>query len=148
MSLLSNSLKTAPAGRLDLRRLLWAAPLAGVVALVLNAVVYLVAQGPLGITLVVPGPNGPTPEPLPLIAVAAASLVPALGAGALLAVLSRFTARPLFIFQIVAAVFLLLSLGGPLSLPAPQAVRFALTVMHLTTAAAIVGTLSAAVRQS
>lgn len=148
MSTLSNSLPAATVGRLALRRLLWAAPLAGVSALILNAIVFFVAQGPLGITLVAPGPNGPTPEPLPFAAVAAASFAPALGAAALLAVLSRFTARPLLIFQVIAVVFLLLSLGGPFSLPVPQGVQITLAVMHFTTAAAIVGTLSALARQA
>jgi hypothetical protein len=71
-----------------------------------------------------------------------ASFVPAIGATLLLAVLRPFTRRPLRILQVIAAVILLLSLGGPLTLSVGGAEKVLMIVIHLVTAASIVATLS------
>jgi hypothetical protein len=60
-----------------------------------------------------------------------ASFVPAFIAAALFAVLGRFVRQPVRAFVAIAAVFLLLSLGGPLSLPVTTGVKLALAAMHL-----------------
>ena len=89
-------------------RLLAYGVVAGVVAAVLNAVVYLVASAlgaiPLDVEI------GNTGGPLPLGAVITFSFVPALLAAALLALLGRFVSRPIRVFTVVAIVVFLLSL--------------------------------------
>lgn len=87
-------------------------------------------------------PGSTSLAPLTIGPIVGASIVPAIGAAVLLAVLGRFVSRPFRIFHIVAAVILLLSLGGPLNLPIGGAEKVVMAVMHVVTAAAIVGILS------
>ena len=127
---------------LSLNRLSWAAPVAGMVAAVGNLVVWGIARA-----LVVPLeiPMGPQPDALSALgagSVIAVSFVPALLAGVLLTVLSRFVANSLRVFQIVAGVGLLLSLVGPLMLPVAGATKLVLIAMHIVAAVGIVGVLS------
>jgi hypothetical protein len=72
--------------------------------------------------------------------------VPAAVATLLLAVLNRFTARPVTIFRIIAALILLLSLVAPLTLPVPLGVRLTLVSMHIITAVIIVYVLTGRAR--
>ena len=77
----------------------------------------------------------------------AASIVPALAAAVLLAILGRFVKRPFPLFQIMAIIVLLLSFGGPLNLPIGGAEKALLAVMHLVTAFAIIIILSTLARK-
>lgn len=124
---------------------LWqAGGIAAVSAVVANLIFWFLITRVLQMELMVfaQGPG------TPLIPVAAGmviltSAVPAIGAAILLTILDKFVARPFRVFQIIAAVFLLLSLGGPFSLPAevPISTKLILSAMHGIAAAAIVGVL-------
>jgi len=129
--------------RLSLKKLGWVGPAAGVVAAVANLIVFFVAKSLFGIPFVFPlnGPGTPA-EPLPAFMVVIATLVPALAATVFLAILSKFAPRPVLIFQIVAVVFLLLSFGGPFSLPVDLATKLALSLMHVIAGVVIVGGLT------
>jgi len=121
-------------------RLWWVAPLAGVVAAMANLIIFGAAKHVAGIPLVVPlsGPGSPL-EPLPAFMIIVGSLVPALGAAALLWILGKFAPRPLRVFRIVSLFVLMLSLVPLLSLPVDLPTKLALGLMHGVAAAAIVG---------
>src|SRR5262249_39824365 len=76
------------------RKLLWAAPLVGAIAAMLNTGVYFLYSA-VGFNIVLPLPNPFDPTlsttPLPLVFVVTFSFLAALGAGALLWVLSKLT---------------------------------------------------------
>lgn len=118
---------------------LWrATPVAAVAAALANAIVYGLAEvaGALPNNVLVPTAAGE--RPLALGEVVFGSAMPIIGAGIVLAILARFTERPLRAFWKIAAVVLLISLGGPFTLPdAPGDMVIALTFMHVV--AAVVG---------
>lgn len=118
---------------------LWrAALLGGVLAAVANIVVLLIANA-LGLTLDVPlGPNATETAPMGVLPVILASFLPALGAAGLLALLARFTRRPITIFLGVSALFLLLSFGPLLGTPVVVSTKVVLGLMHLVAAVPIV----------
>lgn len=131
------------AERVDGRRLLWATPLAAVVAAALNALIFLIGRAggtltdDVGLTI-----NGQT-QPLTLGPVIGSTIVPILVAGVLLALLGRFARRPIRVFTIVAAVVFVLSLATPFTLPgADLAYRATLLLMHVMAAAVAVGLLT------
>src|SRR5262245_5939923 len=101
--------------RIDLGRLWWASLLAGLAAAAANSVVYLVASaaGAILPTVLVPGVD----QPVTLAPVTLNSFLPAIVAGVLLALLNRFTNRPVRNFRIIAAVVLLISLVSPFTIP-------------------------------
>jgi hypothetical protein len=123
--------------RIDTGRLPRAVLLAAVLSAALNLLVFYLA-GALGVDFTGPfmGPDAP-PTPLSPLQVAITSAVPAVAAGMLLWLLNRFAPRPATIFVAVAAVFGLLSLGGPLSLPIPGGAQAALALMHAVAGVAI-----------
>jgi hypothetical protein len=124
-----------------LSRLLWVAPLAGLVAGLANLLLFLLLRA-AGLEFLMPlGGPGSALQPLPAFMPVVASFAPALGAAAVYAGLGRFVRQPARAFVIVAAVFLLLSLGGPLSLPVTTAVKLALSAMHLIAGVIITGLL-------
>lgn len=129
--------------RVVMRRLLWAAPLAGLAAAAGNLAVFAIARAALGLPLVRP-PIGPFMPAAPLTAlpVALTSFAPALVAAVLLAVLSKLTARPVLTFQIMAGVFLVASLIGPLRQPVDLATKLTLLSMHLVAGLVITAVLS------
>jgi hypothetical protein len=127
--------------RIVLGRLLWASPLAGLAAAAANVVIYLIvsAAGAIPETVLVPGVNQPITVPPVILN----SFVPAILAGVLLALLNRFTRRPIRLFRIIAVVVLLLSFLNPFTIPgAPMAMILALNFMHVVAAAIIVGVLT------
>jgi hypothetical protein len=131
----------APTERITLRRLWWASLLAGVAAAAVNLVVYFIASaaGAIPQTVLIPGMN----QPVTFVPVILNSFVPAILAGVLLALLNRFTRRPVRIFRIVAAVLLVLSFANPLTIPgAPLSMILALDFIHIVAAAVIVGVLT------
>jgi hypothetical protein len=71
-----------------------------------------------------------------------ASVVPAIAATVFLAILGKFAPRPILVFRIISVVFLLVSFGGPLSLPVDISTKVALSVMHVVAGAVIVGMLT------
>jgi hypothetical protein len=118
--------------------------LGGALAFAGSLVIYGIARL-LGIPLqVAVGPPGQSPLlPLGVGLIFFAVLVPTLAAMAVYALLRRFfEQRANRIFQFVALAFLLLSLGGPLSLPISAANQIVLMLMHLVSAVAIVWALT------
>jgi Family of unknown function (DUF6069) len=127
--------------RIDLGRLWWASLLAGVGAVVANALIYLIASaaGAIPETVLIPGMN----QPITMVLVILSSFFPAILAAVLLALLNRFTRRPVRLFRIIAAVLLLISFVNPLTIPgAPLTMILALDLMHIVAAAIIVGVLT------
>ncbi len=116
-------------------RLLIYGAVAGVAAAMASAVIYLVAST-LGAMPQDVLANG---QPITLGAVVTSTLVPAILAAVLFALLGRFTRRPISIFRVVAVVFLLASFVTPFSIPgAPVPMILALLLMHVVAAAIIV----------
>jgi hypothetical protein len=129
-------------------RLLWAALLAVLLAAVTNAQVYFAASG-LGIVsrgVLLPSPMGLSP--LTVGMVVTASVVGAIGAALVFAIIGLLARRPVRLFRIVAAVVLVLSLIPPTTIPSvPLVMRITLGVMHVVTWAVSVGLLTALARR-
>ena len=115
---------------------------AAALATVVNLVIYAIGKWLLGLPFNIVMQGGAAPSPLPVFMVILMSALPALLAAGVLYGLNRFTRHGLGIFQAVSAVLLLLSLGGPLTLPIDGGTRAALASMHFAAAAAIVGVLT------
>ena len=129
------------AGVAGLGRLLAYGAVAGAIAAILNAVVYLVASAVGAIPQSVEIPN--TGGPLPLGAVVGFSFVPAILAAGLLAIPGRFTRRPFRVFTIMAVALFVVSLYTPFSiLGAAVAMILAVVIMHAGAAMVIVGGLT------
>lgn len=124
--------------QIDLRRLPQATIIGAVIGVVINLVIYYGAARAAGLEFRAPVPPTNEPMPLPVIAVITATVVPAIGAALVLALLSRFTARPLRIFLICAAVVLVISFAGPFTLPVSLLEQMVLNLMHVVAAGAIV----------
>ena len=119
-------------------RLFWVVPLTALAAAAANALVYLVATvvGALPSGFVIPGPG----TPLTLGMVVGSTLVPALLAGVVFALLGRFTRRPVRNFVVLATVLLVLSFVTPLTIAgAPLSMVVALELMHVVAAVVVVG---------
>jgi hypothetical protein len=116
----------------------------GAIALIGSLALWVIARL-LGISLLVAsGPPGQSP-PAPLSAgqIIIVVAISALAATAVFALLRRiFDQRANRIFQVIAVVVLLLSFGGPLSLPVSAANKIVLGLMHLVTGASIVWALT------
>jgi hypothetical protein len=112
--------------------------LAALVCAVVNLIIYFAVPALFNFSLDVPlmGP-GSAVQQLPFYMVLVVSVLTSFGAAGVLAMLNRFTSRPITIFRIVAAVLLVLSLGAPFSLPVALNIRLTLAAMHLAAAAII-----------
>lgn len=122
-------------------RLITAGLTGGAVAAVLNVGVFLIAKV-VGVTMVGQFDPAAPAATLPMGMVVVASVVPALVATGVLAIMNRLLARPGRVFAGLAAVGAVLSMGGPATLAgADTATRAALALMHLIAAGAIVGAL-------
>lgn len=128
--------------RVAARRLPIAAVVAAIAAVIGNLLVFALAKTALDMPLAIPmGGSGAPVEPLGATPVIIASALPALGAAFLLWGLDRYVARPMRIFQVIALLFLALSMLGPWTLPVEVATKVVLSVMHIVAGIAIVGTL-------
>lgn len=127
-----------------LARLLWAGPLAAVAAIAANAVVYFVAYGfgAMPRDVVIEGSG-----PVTLAPVVFATLIGAVGAVVVFAVIALLVRRPIRPFLIVASVALVLSFATPLTIAgAPLSMILALELMHVVAAIVIVGILTTSAR--
>lgn len=125
---------------IDVQRLPLAAFIGAITTVVINLLILFVAQSVFGLPLAVPmGGAGVPAEPLSAIPVIIASSVPAVGAAILLAILNRFIARPVLVFQIISILLLLLTF--PYVLPVDLATKLTLSLMHIVAAVAITGSL-------
>ena len=73
-----------------------------------------------------------------VVNVVVAALVGSLAGWGLLALLRRFTANARAIWTVIAIVFALFSLGGPLSTISSVGTKVALVAMHLTVATVVI----------
>ena len=135
-----NSQKVAP-----LNRLWWVALVAAGASALGNLLLFFIAAG-LGVSFLMPlEPGSSELAPLPAVIVVVASALPAIFATILYALLGKFVRRPILIFWIISAVVLVLSFGLPIfNLPATvdTPTVIALELMHIVSAATIVGVLT------
>lgn len=122
----------------SLGRVLMAGLTGGVIAAVINALIYFAAQGVNGGLLLVQTPQAPTPQPLPLPAVLLFSIAPGLAASVVYWVLARFTRNPTGWFLILAGIVFVLFFFGPLGAASGTVAVWALELMHLGAAVPIV----------
>lgn len=143
---MSTATATARSAQTGFGRLLIVGLVAGAAAAVVNVIIFFVA-GAAGVPFAVSmGPDQPLQD-LNAGMFIGASIVPALLGAVFYGLLGRFTRRATTIFLAVAAVFALLSLGGPLTMPVPLSTRLVLALLHLTTAAIIAYGLTRYARQ-
>jgi Family of unknown function (DUF6069) len=113
----------------NLRPLLWAAPLAGVLSSIVNLLIWWVLQSDFAAIKV-----GPPGQEMPFWygAVPLFSIVASLVAGVVYALIARFTRSANSLFLWVGLAVLLLSFATPLSIKnAPASVIIGLEAMHL-----------------
>lgn len=126
-------LTTAP----SIGRVLSVAAVAGIVAALINAVLFYIglATGAIPGDLIIPNAG----QPLSVLPVILASFVPALVAGMVLAILNRFSKNPLGIFNSIAVIVVVLSFFSPFSIPnVPTGMVVILELMHLVVAGVVV----------
>jgi hypothetical protein len=132
---------TAPASEdraLSTKGLFVGAALGAAASAVGNVILYL-GSGALGVSRLGEFQPGTVSE-LPLVPVIMASIVPALPAVLLAAGLNRFLKKPAMVFTVVAALFALLSMGGPAALGgATTGMKVVLALMHVVSGVAIAG---------
>ncbi|MCU0427702.1 MAG: DUF6069 family protein [Candidatus Kapabacteria bacterium] len=120
------------------KKLLTIAPLAALGAAVVNAVLFYIgkATGWISDTILI----SPANEPISVVPVIISSIIPTLLAAGVLALLNRFTASPLRVFNIIAAILLLLSFTNPfVAIPnVPLMMGIWLNVMHVVVAGIVV----------
>ncbi len=115
--------------QLNLRPVLWAAPLAGVLSTLVNGLIWLVLRSAFDTIRV--GPPG-AEAPFWSGAIVLFSLVGAIGAGVVYALITRLTRSPNRVFLWVVVAVLLLSFSMPLSIKSPPASVFiGLELMHI-----------------
>lgn len=113
----------------------------GAVGALVNVATFAVARL-AGVDFVATFQPPAPPNQLPAAMVLIASVVPSLFASLLFYGAARFGQRGVTAFVAFAALFALLSLGGPFGLPdASLGTKLALDVMHVFSAIAIVGAL-------
>ncbi|MGH3086667.1 MAG: DUF6069 family protein, partial [Rubrobacteraceae bacterium] len=93
----------------------------------------------------VPAASGESPITAGMVVVA--SVVGAVGATVVFAVIGLFSRRPARLFWIVSIVALVLSFVAPATIGAPVAMIMSLEVMHVVAWAVIVGTLTTLTRR-
>jgi hypothetical protein len=124
---------------------LWISGLVGIALAFVGSLALWVIARLLGIPLLIamgpPGQNSPVPlSPVGILIVV---VISALAATVFYALLRRFfNHRARRIFQILALILLLLSLGAPFSLAVPATNQVVLVLMHLVTGAAIIWALT------
>lgn len=124
------------------RRLWRAGLLAVVVAAVANATVFALEKSLLALPMLIVLPPATQPAPLPWSMVIGVSVVAAIVATLLFAILVRITERPRRWFQIIAVIVLLASFWGPFSQPVDLGTQMALAAMHIVAALAIIAILT------
>lgn len=120
------------------QKLFYLAPVAGISAAILNAILFLIgsSMGAVPASVRIPDANG---QPLTLVPVFVSSMLPALVAGLVLFLLIRFTKKPLRVFNIIAAVILVLSFASPFSIPnVTTGMIVLLELMHVVVAGIVV----------
>lgn len=121
---------------IKIKRIWWAALLAGLASAVANAVLYFIFEALDAIPpdIIVPDAG----QPITVIPVMFASFIPAIPAGILLALLAAFASKPVKIFLAIAAVVTVLSFYTPFTIPEViMPMVLALNLMHIVAAVVI-----------
>lgn len=113
-----------------------AALVGGAIAAVANMVLYGVSRA-AGVDFIATYDPSAGPAPLLPFLPAVSSFVPSIVAALLMLGLGKATKRPATPFIVIAAVFTVLSLGGPMRLDATMGTKVVLSLMHFVAAAAI-----------
>jgi hypothetical protein len=112
--------------------------LGGIVGAALNLLVYVSARA-LGVDFVARFDPDAAAAPLPFVMPVAATLIASLVASFVASGLRKWSKRPASVFALISALFLLVSVGGPLTLgAASHATKAALVTMHVIAALCIV----------
>lgn len=125
---------------IHLKKIVWAAPVAGVAAAIANALVYFIAHamGAIPDEGVIPTAD----QPITVVPVLIASFFPAIFAGALLAILALVTEKAIKVFIFISTLLLVLSFYMPFTIPeAFGSMILVLNLMHVVAAVVIVGLL-------
>lgn len=123
-----------------IKKLLWAAPIAGIAAAIANALVYYIAyaMGAIPDDVIIPNAD----QPITVVPILTASFFPAIIAGVLLAVLALITEKAIKVFIFMSTFLLVLSFYMPFTIPeAFGSMILILNLMHIVAAAVIVGLL-------
>ena len=128
---------TPPLRTPPLSRTLLTGLIGGVIAAVINTVIYFTAQGLNGGPLLVTPPGATAPQPLALPILLFASVMPGLAGGALYWLLGRFTAQPERWLLMISAVVLVGFAFTPISGASGAVAVWTLELLHLSTAAPI-----------
>ncbi len=132
--------------RISYRKLLVAFLVAAVVAAAGSAVLFLIGSAA---GLITPDVILPTGAPMTVFEPIFSSVVGTVGATTALAIIARFTRRPIRIFRIVAAIVLVLSFTMPLGIAgAPLSYLAVVELMHVWVAGVAVTVLPALARES
>lgn len=145
---MSDITRVASTGRATASSNLWVAgALAALVSSVANLVIYFAVPALFNLSLDIPimGP-GSEIQHMPFFQVIIVSVLTSFVAAGVLALLNRFTARPITIFRVAAVVLLVLSLGAPFSMPVSLGIQLTLAAMHVVSAAIIAYFLTAGER--
>jgi hypothetical protein len=113
-------------------------PVTAVLGATAAAVAIWIVATLAGAELTVSFGAGQPIQKITVINVVVAALVGSLAGWGLLALLRRFTTNARAIWTVVAILFALLSLGGPLSAIASTGTKVALVAMHLTVATVVI----------
>ncbi len=116
---------------------------AGVIAAVINAVVYFLYQAVAGAPLQVTQPGGGALQDLPVVLVTLMSIIPPVVASVLAYALSRWTRSARTWLIAISVILAVLSLLSPLGLPAEVSTgnKLTLAAMHLIVAGAALAAL-------
>jgi len=116
-------------------------PVAAVLGATAAAVAIWAIAIPAGAELTVSfGPGQPI-QKVTVVNVVVAALVGSLAGWGLFALLRRFTTKARAAWTVIAIVFALVSLGGPLSATASTGTKVALVAMHLAVATVVIAAL-------
>jgi hypothetical protein len=140
--------RSASGAGISYGRLPGVALLAAVAAALANALVYFAASGlgTISQSILLPSPVGMSPLTVRLVVIT--SVIGAIGAAIIFALIGRFARHPVRLFRIVAGVVLVLSFSMPATVPGvPVAMKLSLAVMHVVTWAVSVGLLTTLVRR-
>ena len=120
---------------------------AAILAIIANVIVYLIVTGPLGEPMLMCSDCDVEPPVLDPMSVGDPILFSAIfGTGAVVvySIVSKYSARPLRFFAVLALVVLVTSLMLPLRIPSPpveSTAKLALITMHVVGCVVILGTL-------
>ena len=129
-----------PTSSIHARRILWVAPLAGLIAAALNSILHFIG---ILTDLFKENVSTPTGDPLDLKAIVMMSIMSALTGGLVFFLLVRFTPMPVRLFYFLAFMVVALLFFTPFILPnITLGMIVLLELMHLMVAVVVVGFLT------